>query len=129
MFGSCSHSARSASFKFVEDFRKGGPRLPTVTTRFWHQHFLTRNIVGTRRERSDAARGPQEHWPTARKSHSAPRLANNRLAFVAVRVLTRFGDGVRCLVGQPVEIGTGIFAPTTNAETTFWGGYLSGPLP
>jgi len=45
-------------------------------------------------------------------------------------VLTRFGEWrADAWVGQPVEIDTGIFDDQRIEETTFWGGYVTGPLP
>jgi hypothetical protein len=54
---------------------------------------------------------------------------NNRLAFDAVRVLTLARWRADAWVGQPVEIDHGMFDDQRIEETTFWGGYLTGPLP
>ncbi len=88
----------------LEAFRNGGPR-PTDRDDFdLHQAFLQRLI-------------------------SVRDSPNNRLAFDAVRVLTRFGEWRSdAWVGQPVEIDTGIFDDQPIQETTFWGGYITGPI-
>jgi len=54
---------------------------------------------------------------------------NNRLAFDAVRVLTQFGEWrADAWIGQPIEIDPGLLNDQAINETTFWGGYLGGPL-
>jgi hypothetical protein len=55
---------------------------------------------------------------------------NNRLAFDAVRLLTKFGEWrADVWLGQPVEVDTGIFDDQRIHETTFGGGYVAGALP
>jgi hypothetical protein len=74
--------------------------------------------------------GRQEMAYGSQRLISVRESPNNRLAFDAARVLTHFGEWrADAWVAQPVEIDTAIFDDQRIDETTFWGGYVTGPLP
>src|SRR5437870_4672628 len=73
--------------------------------------------------------GRQEMAYGSQRLISVRESPNNRLACDAVRLLTKFGEWrADAWVGQPVEIDTGFFDDQRIQETTFWGGYVTGPL-
>jgi Alginate export len=114
----------------LEDFRAGGPRPTDRDNLDLHQAFF--DAATSWREGNEATlrAGRQEMAYGSQRLVSVRDSPNNRLAFDAVRVLTGLGewraDG---WAGQPVEIDTGIFDDQRIEETTFWGGYVTGPLP
>ena len=113
----------------LEDFRSGGPRPTDRDDLDLHQAFADLhallnedNLVTLRGGRQEMAYGSQ-------RLISVRESPNNRLAFDAVRVLARFGEWqADAWLGQPVEIDTGIFDDQRINETTFWGGYVTGPV-
>jgi hypothetical protein len=114
----------------LEDFRSGGPRPTDRDDLDLHQAFFdTATSWGDRNELTFRA-GRQEMAYGSQRLISVRESPNNRLAFDAVRVLTQFGEWrVDAWLGQPVEVDHGIFDDQRIDETTFWGGYLTGPLP
>jgi hypothetical protein len=114
----------------LEYFRTGGPRPTDRDDLDLHQAFFDASLP---REGGDAITlraGRQEMAYGSQRLISVRESPNNRLAFDAVRLLTGFGewraDG---WLGQPVDIATGIFDDQRIDETTFFGGYFTGPLP
>lgn len=114
----------------LEDFRTGGPRPTDRDDLDLHQAFLDASTVWGADEEVTLRVGRQEMAYGSQRLISVRESPNNRLSFDAVRVLTRFGDWrADAWLGQPVEIDPGIFDDQRIEETTFWGGYVTGPLP
>jgi hypothetical protein len=113
----------------LEDFRTGGPRPADRDDLDFHQAFFDASIPLDSHDTLTLRAGRQEMAHGSQRLISVRDSPNNRLAFDAVRVLTRFGEWrADAWVGQPVEIDTGIFDDQRIEETTFWGGYITGPL-
>jgi hypothetical protein len=113
----------------LEDYRSGGPRPTDRDDLDLHQAFfdaslpLDSAVITVRAGRQEMAYGSQ-------RLISVRDSPNNRLAFDAVRVLMGFGEWhADAWIAQPVEIDTGTFDDQRIGETTFWGGYITGPLP
>jgi hypothetical protein len=114
----------------LEDFRTGGPRPTDRDDLDLHQAFIDAATSWNDGNEAALRAGRQELAYGSQRLISVRDSPNNRLAFEAVRVLARFGEWrADAWVGQPVEIDTGLFDDQRIAEATFWGGYLSGPLP
>lgn len=114
----------------LEDFRSGGPRPSDRDDLDVHQAFFdVATSWGDGREVTLRA-GRQEMAYGSQRLISVRESPNNRLAFDAVRLLTRAGEWrADAWVAQPVEIDPGLFDDQRIRETTFWGGYVTGPLP
>ena len=114
----------------LEDFRNGGPRPTDRDNLDLHQAFFDASIPLNGGDAVTLRAGRQEMAYGSQRLISVRESPNNRLAFDAVRVLTRFGEWrADAWVGQPMEIDTGIFDDQRSEETPFWGGYITGPLP
>ena len=114
----------------LEDFRNGGPRPTDRDDLDLHQAFFDAVIPLHGGDAMTLRAGRQEMAYGSQRLVSVRESPNNRLAFDAVRVLTRFDEWrADAWVGQPVEIDTGIFDDQRINETTFWGGYVTNPLP
>ncbi len=113
----------------LEDFRNGGPR-PTDRDDFdLHQAFFDASTTWHDENAVTLRAGRQELAYGSQRLISVRDSPNNRLAFDAVRVLTRLGEWrADVWAGQPIEIDTGIFDDQRIQETTFWGGYITGPI-
>jgi hypothetical protein len=114
----------------LEDFRTGGPRPADHDDLDLHQAFFDAWIPLDGGDAVTLRAGRQEMGYGSQRLISVRESPNNRLAFDAARVLTRFREWrADAWIGQPVEIDTGIFDDQRIDETTFWGGYVTGPLP
>jgi hypothetical protein len=113
----------------LEDFRSGGPR-PTDRDVFdLHQAFFDARLPVRDDDSLTLRAGRQEMAYGSQRLISVRESPNNRLAFDAVRVLTQLGKWhADAWLGQPVEIEAGIFDDQRIRQTTFWGGYVTGPL-
>ena len=113
----------------LEDFRTGGPRPSDRDDLDFHQAFFDVRLPLPDDDSVTLRSGRQEMAYGSQRLISVRESPNNRLAFDAARVLTRFGEWqADAWLGQPVEIDTGIFDDQSVRETTFWGGYLTGPV-
>jgi len=114
----------------LEDHRNGGSRPTDRDELDLHQGFFDvatpwgdENEVTLRAGRQEMAYGSQ-------RIISVRESLNNRLAFDAIRVLTRFGMWHLDAWGaNPVEIDPDVFDDRRIEEIVFWGGHLTGPLP
>lgn len=114
----------------LEDFRAGGPRPADRDDLDLHQAFVDASIPLDGEDAVTLRAGRQEMAYGSQRLISVRESPNNRLAFDSAKVLTRFGGWrADAWVAQPVEIDTGLFDDQRIDETTFWGGYLTGPLP
>ncbi len=114
----------------LEDFRTGGPRPPDRDNLDLHQAFLDASTSWEDAHEVTLRVGRQEMAYGSQRLISVRESPNNRLSFDAIRVLTRFGDWrADAWLGQPVETDAEIFDDQRIEETTFWGGYVTGPLP
>ncbi len=114
----------------LEDFRYGGPRPTDRDDLDLHQAFFDARLPVRGDDSLTLRAGRQEMAYGSQRLISVRESPNNRLAFDAVRVLTQFGKWhADAWLGQPVEIDTGTFDDQRIRETTFWGGYVTGPLP
>ena len=114
----------------LEDFRNGGPRPADRDDLDLHQAFLDARLPLSDDDSLTLRAGRQEMAYGSQRLISVRESPNNRLAFDTVRALTRCGAWqIDAWVGQPVEIDTGIFDDQRIRETTFWGSYVTGPLP
>jgi Alginate export len=114
----------------LEDFRTGGPRPTDLDRLDLHQAFVDANIFLNDADEITLRPGRQEMAYGSQRLISVREGPNNRLAFDAVRVLTRFGEWhADAWLGQPVDINQGIFDDQRIEQTTVWGGYVTGPLP
>jgi hypothetical protein len=112
-----------------EDFRNGGPRPTDRDDLDFHQAFFDARLPLVDDDSLTLRGGRQEMAYGSQRLISVRESPNNRLAFDALRVLAHFGDWqADAWLGQPVEIDTGIFDDQSVRETTFWGGYLTGPV-
>ncbi len=112
----------------LEDFRTGGPRPTDLDRLDLHQAFVDANIFLNDADEITLRPGRQEMAYGSQRLISVRDGPNNRLAFDAV--LTKFGDWrADAWFGQPVDINQGIFDDQRIEQTTFWGGYVTGPLP
>jgi hypothetical protein len=114
----------------LEDFRNGGPRPADRDDLDFHQAFFDARLPLVDDDSLTLRGGRQEMAYGSQRLISVRESPNNRLAFDAVRVLARFGEWqADAWLGQPVEIDTGIFDDQRISETTFWGGYVTVPVP
>ena len=114
----------------LEDFRYGGPRPTDRDDLDLHQAFFDARLPVRGDDSLTLRAGRQEMAYGSQRLISVRESPNNRLAFDAVCVLTQFGKWhADAWLGQPVEIDTGTFDDQRIRETTFWGGYVTGPLP
>jgi len=114
----------------LEDFRSGGSRPTDRDDLDAHQAFFDARTSWRDANEVTLRAGRQEMAYGSQRLISVRDSPNNRLAFDAARVLTRFGEWrADAWLGQPVEIDLGIFDDQRIRETVFWGGYVSGPLP
>lgn len=114
----------------LEDFRTGGPRPTDLDRLDFHQAFFDANVFPGDTSEITLRAGRQELAYGSQRLITVREGPNNRLAFDAVRVLTTFGDWhADVWLGQPVEIDQGTFDDQRIDTTTFWGGYVTGPLP
>ena len=114
----------------LEDFRLGGPRPTDRDDLDFHQAFFDASMAWRDGDEMTLRAGRQEMAYGSQRLISVRDSPNDRLAFDAVRVLKGLGKWrADVWIGQPVEIDTGIFDDQRVGETTFWGGYLTGPLP
>ena len=113
----------------LEDFRNGGPRPTDRDDLDVHQAFFDAATSWRDSNEVTLRAGRQEMAYGSQRLISVRDSPNNRLAFDAVRVLTRFGDWrADAWVAQPVDINPGIFDDQRIEETTFWGAYVTGSL-
>jgi len=114
----------------LEDFRNGGPRPADRDDLDLHQAFFDASTTWRDVNEVTLRAGRQEMAYGSQRVISVRESPNNRLAFDAARVLTRFGEWrADAWLAQPVEVDLGIFDDQRIRETTFWGGYITGPLP
>ncbi|MCI0746511.1 MAG: alginate export family protein [Verrucomicrobia subdivision 3 bacterium] len=113
----------------LEDFRNGGPRPTDRDDLDLHQAFFDARLPLVDDDSLTLRGGRQEMAYGSQRLISVRESPNNRLAFDAVRVLAHVGEWqADAWVAQPVEIDTGIFDDQRISETTFGGGYVSGPV-
>ncbi len=113
----------------LEDSRNGGPRPTDRDDLDLHQAFLDASIPLNGGDAVTLRAGRQEMAYGSQRLISVRESPNNRLAFDAVRVMTKYGEWrADAWVGQPVDIDPGIFDDRRIDETTFWGGYVTGSL-
>lgn len=114
----------------LEDGRNGGPRPTDRDDLDFHQAFLDARLPCTDDDTITLRAGRQEMAYGSQRLVSVRESPNNRAAFDALRVLTKFGQWqVDAWLSKPVEIETGFFDDPRSETTTFWGGYATGPLP
>ncbi len=114
----------------LEDFRTSGARPSDRDDLDLHQAFFDASTSWRDGNEMTLRAGRQEMAYGSQRLISVRDSPNNRLAFDAIRVLLGLGEWrADAWVGQPVEIDTGIFDDQQVGETTFWGGYITGPLP
>jgi len=114
----------------LEDFRTGGPRPTDRDNLDLHQAFLDASTSWADAHEITLRAGRQEMAYGSQRLIGVRDAPNIRLSFDAVRVLTHLGDWrADAWLAQPVEMDTGIFDDQRVEETTFWGGYVTGPLP
>ncbi|MGC3958489.1 MAG: alginate export family protein [Verrucomicrobiota bacterium] len=113
----------------LEDYRNGGPRPTDRDDLDLHQAFADVRAPLRDDDTVTLRAGRQEMAYGSQRLVSVRESPNTRLAFDAVRVLTQFGGWrADAWLGQPVEIDHGIFDDQRISETTFWGGYVTGPI-
>ena len=113
----------------LEDGRNGGPRPTDKDDLDFHQAFFDARLPLTDDDAITLRAGRQEMAYGSQRLISVRESPNNRLAFDAARVLTKLGEWqADAWVAQPVEIDTGFFDDRRDKTTTFWGGYVTGPL-
>lgn len=113
----------------LEDYRNGGPRPTDRDDLDLHQAFADVRASLADDDEVTLRAGRQELAYGSQRLVSVRESPNNRLAFDAVRVLTQFGNWrADAWLGQPVEIDHGLFDDQRISETTFWGGYVTGPI-
>jgi hypothetical protein len=114
----------------LEDFRNGGPRPTDRDELDFHQAFFDARAPLGDEDSVTLRAGRQEMAYGSQRLISVRESPNNRLAFDAVRVLTVFGEWqADAWIAQPVEIDPGMFDDRRVDDVTFWGGYVTGPLP
>lgn len=113
----------------LEDYRAGGPRPTDRDDLDLHQAFADACAPLADDAGVTLRAGRQELAYGSQRLVSVRESPNNRLAFDAVRVLTQFGSWrADAWLSQPVEIDHGRFDDQRISETTFWGGYFTGPI-
>jgi hypothetical protein len=113
----------------LEDFRAGGPRPSDRDQLDVHQAFADLRAPWGEDDSLTLRAGRQELAYGSQRLISVRDSPNNRLAFDAVRLLTRKSEWqADAWLGQPVEIDPGLFDDQRIHGTTFWGGYVSGPI-
>ncbi len=114
----------------LEDFRAGGPRPPDRDDLDLHQAFLDATLWSGGGDSVMLRAGRQEMAYGSQRLISVRESPNNRLAFDAVRVLTKSGGwSADAWLARPVETDPGTFDDDSLRGTTFWGAYATGPLP
>ena len=114
----------------LEDFRNGGPRPTDRDDLDLHQAFFDASTSWRDVNELTLRAGRQEMAYGSQRLISVRDSPNNRLAFDAARLLTRFGEWHADLwIAQPVEVDTGIFDDQRLKDVTFWGVYVAGPVP
>ena len=113
----------------LEDYRNSGPRPTDRDDLDLHQAFADVRAPLHEDDALTLRAGRQEMAYGSQRLVSVRESPNNRLAFDAARVLTQFGVWrADAWLGQPVEVDHGIFDDQRIHETTFWGGYVTGPI-
>jgi hypothetical protein len=113
----------------LEDFRNGGPRPTDRDDLDFHQAFFDARLPLVDDDSLTLRGGRQEMAYGSQRLISVRESPNNRLAFDAVRALTKLGKWqADAWISQPVEIDPGFFDDRRIHETTFWGGYVTGPV-
>lgn len=113
----------------LEDGRNGGPRPSDKDDLDFHQAFLDARLPWADDDAITLRAGRQEMAYGSQRLISVRESPNNRLAFDAVRVLTQLGEWeIDVWLSQPVNIDPGFFDDRRIKTTTFWGGYVTGPL-
>jgi hypothetical protein len=113
----------------LEDGRAGGPRPTDRDDLEVHQAFVEASTSWGERNEATLRVGRQEMAYGSQRLISVRDSPNNRLAFDAVRLLTRIGTSrADAWVSQPLEIDPGTFDDERIRATTFWGAYLTGPV-
>ncbi|MFO1514293.1 MAG: alginate export family protein [Verrucomicrobiota bacterium] len=113
----------------LEDGRTGGPRPADKDDLDFHQTFFDARLPWADEDAVTLRAGRQELAYGSQRLISVREAPNNRLAFDAVRMLTELGDWeADAWLGQPVDIDPGFFDDRRIKTTTFWGGYVTGPL-
>lgn len=114
----------------LEEFRAGGPRPTDRDDLDFHQAFFDASLPLDSHDALTLRAGRQEMAYGSQRLISVRDSPNNRLAFDAARVLTRFGEWrADAWVAQPIGIDRGFFDDRRMSGTAFWGGYVTGPLP
>lgn len=113
----------------LDDFRTGGPR-PTDRDRLdVHQAFFDAVLPEADQDSLTLRAGRQEMAYGSQRLISVRESPNNRLAFDAARLLVRLGDWqADAWISRPVETDPGLFDDQRIDSTTFWGGYVTGPI-
>jgi len=114
----------------LEDFRTGGPRPTDRDELDVHQAFLDANVFLKNDDEIILRSGRQEMAYGSQRLITVRDGPNNRLAFDAVRALSKLGDWhLDAWISQPVDIDPGMFDDRRIQQTTFWGAYATGALP
>jgi len=113
----------------LEEFRTGGPRPADEDKLDLHQLFADAWVSIDGDEAITLRAGRQEMAYGSQRLISVREAPNNRLAFDAIRLLTQFGEWRADIwLGRPISIDRGYFDDRRMEASTFWGGYVSGPL-
>ena len=113
----------------LENGRNGGPRPTDKDDLDFHQGFFDARLPWADESAVTLRAGRQEMAYGSQRLISVRESPNNRLAFDAVRVLTQVDKWeIDAWLSQPVEIDPGFFDDGRISTTTFWGGYVTGPL-
>lgn len=114
----------------LEDYRAGGSRPTDRDDLDLHQAFADLRAPLTDEDSLTLRAGRQEMAYGSQRLVSVRESPNNRLAFDAARGLMQLGAWrADVWLAQPVELDRGTFDDQRIEEITFWGGYVSGPLP
>lgn len=114
----------------LEEFRNGGPRPSDRDELDFHQVFFDARAPLGDEDSLTLRAGRQEMAYGSQRLISVRESPNNRLAFDAGRILTHFGEWeADAWIAQPVDIDPGMFDDRRIDQNTFWGGYVTGPLP
>jgi hypothetical protein len=114
----------------LEEFRNGGPRPSDRDELDFHQVFFDARAPLGNEDSLTLRAGRQEMAYGSQRLISVRESPNNRLAFDAARILAHFGEWeADAWIAQPVDINPGMFDDRRIDENTFWGGYVTGPLP
>lgn len=114
----------------LEGDRVGGPRPTDRNALDLHQAFLDVNAPPSGEGSLTLRAGRQEMAYGSQRLISVREAPNNRLAFDALRFLSRLGGwSIDAWLAQPVDIRTRVFDDRRMQDTTLWGAYAGGPLP